>query len=419
MFTRRIFIALCILSLATGGFVVSPTRFASASELTDQITTINKEVAAKKKERATLNTKIDQYLKSIEKKKAEAASLEDAVSLLDNQIAQKVLDIDIAGKEIQATQYTIELLDEKIAENEKKLAEERARLAMLARRLYDHGEKKSPLEILATHDTFSGFFDNLHSLMSLQNSVKQQTDKVKIAKAELAAEHEEQENTRIAQETHKRELEVARSSLEEQRQFKDSLLTESKQSELTYRYLLADLKREQLSADDEIVNLELSLRDKISIADRLKGQGTILSWPVSASRGITTRFHDPGYPFRQVYEHPGLDIRAGQGTPVRASAAGVIGRAKDAGMGYSYVMILHNNNLATVYGHLSRIVVKEDTFVERGEVIGYSGGKPGSPGAGTMTTGPHLHFESRLSGIPVDPIKYLLPDDSVAASTSQ
>lgn len=131
-----------------------------------------------------------------------------------------------------------------------------------------------------------------------------------------------------------------------------------------------------------------------------------LSWPTD-SKKINYYFHDSKHPYNSVAEHEGIDIDVSQGTAVKAAADGEIIAAATGASGYNYVIIQHANNLKTVYGHLSRIDVNEGDKVKKGQLIGLSGGRPGTAGAGQYSNGPHLHFEVWYNNEAVDPMRYL------------
>ncbi|MBX3313458.1 MAG: M23 family metallopeptidase [Actinobacteria bacterium] len=94
--------------------------------------------------------------------------------------------------------------------------------------------------------------------------------------------------------------------------------------------------------------------------------------------------------------HAGGDIGAPSGTPIHAPADGVVVFAGERGGYGNCVVIDHGSSLGTLYGHQSRINVQVGDVVQRGDIIGWVG----STG---LSTGPHLHFETRLKGVPVDP----------------
>lgn len=111
--------------------------------------------------------------------------------------------------------------------------------------------------------------------------------------------------------------------------------------------------------------------------------------------------------------HKGVDLAAPTGTPVYATADGIVSLAR-AGRGYGlYIKIDHGAELETRYAHLSRLAVAAGDNVEKGEIIGYVG----STG---WSTGPHLHYEVRVDGVAVDPIPYMVESQAqvLAASAS-
>jgi len=142
-------------------------------------------------------------------------------------------------------------------------------------------------------------------------------------------------------------------------------------------------------------------------ADGIVPYAQPFSWP--AFGAITAGYLDEGYKRVFGIPHLGMDIGIGQGSPVVSAADGVVFLARDGGdTGYSYALIGHRGGYATLYGHLSHFSVSTGEDVRAGQLIGLSGGRPGTHGAGPTTTGPHLHFEVIKNGANIDP-KVALP----------
>ena len=124
-------------------------------------------------------------------------------------------------------------------------------------------------------------------------------------------------------------------------------------------------------------------------------------YPFAGSYPVTSPF---GWRIHPIHGdkrfHTGVDFGTPMGTPIIAVLDGVVTLAGPGGGYGNVVFIKHANGLSTVYAHLSTISVKQGDFVKRGQVIALSGNTGAS-------TGPHLHFEVRVNGTPVNPLPYL------------
>jgi len=131
----------------------------------------------------------------------------------------------------------------------------------------------------------------------------------------------------------------------------------------------------------------------------LTGAPDTIMWPVSGpiSSGFGMRNHPV---FGRFIMHAGIDIAAAAGTTIAAAANGRIILAQYAGNCGNMITIDHGGGMATNYCHLSQIFVGVGQDVVRGQAIG-------AVGMTGDATGPHLHFEVRINGRPVDPLGYL------------
>lgn len=106
--------------------------------------------------------------------------------------------------------------------------------------------------------------------------------------------------------------------------------------------------------------------------------------------------------------HTGIDLAAPTGTPVYATADGVVSRADWYSSYGLYISVEHGASMQTRYAHLSRLAVAAGDNVKKGDLIGYVG----STG---RSTGPHLHYEVRVDGVAVNPIPYMVESEAKLA----
>jgi len=106
--------------------------------------------------------------------------------------------------------------------------------------------------------------------------------------------------------------------------------------------------------------------------------------------------------------HKGIDMAGPIGTPIYATADGIVGRSQWLGGYGKYIEINHGNGIQTRYGHMSRLNVKANARVKSGDLIGFMG----STG---RSTGSHLHYEVRIAGEAVNPIPFMQSNDVLIA----
>lgn len=380
----------------------------------EELEKIEEEISNQAKEIQALKDKAQKYQDMILVKQSQIETLEDQISILDNRIAKKELDIEITKKEITNTKEKISQKNEEIKLKLEEIATQKTKIVDFIKLIYKN-DQKSYLEILILNESFSEFFNYLTFTEDIEYKLKDILDGLIALKDELEVDKDLLEKDKKNLESLNQKLSEEKDKLDEEKDIKRTILRDTEYNERIYQQLLNKAKQDQIDADRDVLRLEREKRELINKKQEEENNkinllldNSVLSWPVDPSRGLTATFHDKDYPFRHLFEHPAIDIRVAQGTPITAPANAYVGTVKDNGMGYSYIMLIHDNGISTVYGHVSKILVSEDEFVTRGQIIGKTGGAPGTPGAGKLTTGAHLHFEVRLNGIPVNPVDYLV-----------
>jgi murein DD-endopeptidase MepM/ murein hydrolase activator NlpD len=326
---------------------------------------------------------------------------------LQHQLDQTEAAIGRINAHIGSLQGEAEWTQRKIAWNTVVLDAARRSLRLhdeaLKRRLvdiYEYGNL-SYVDALIASRSFSEFVERWEDLRLLIAANQRAVRARKAAEARVALVEADLERTRMQLQQEEQAQEEARSQL-------DSLDNERRnlvQLAAVRRRSVADevAEIENLSAAEEAQLEALIVQREREIAAARRAAGIvgdsgaagIFSWPVTGT--ITSPFGWRSNPFGGAPEfHPGLDIAAPTGTTVTAAAAGTVIVAQWYGGYGNYILIDHGGGYSTGYGHLSAIYVSDGQSVARGQAIG-------AVGSTGQSTGPHLHFEVRIAGKPVDP----------------
>ncbi len=398
---------------------------------------------------ASLQSKLEETRTEIEENRDRLSTLQGQVQHLESlaktseskvrnvqeQIAEKERDIHDTLKNLA--------FQEVVREDQATTLSSYLRLLYFEKNLYfGAGTQANALKVLLSDGTLSsalqnGFYldllksqseDVMQGLQDLEVSIQDQTTSLTQKRHELAALREQ--------------LDGEHRNLNAELAGKKNLLSQTQGRDDLYRELFASYRLAQEAILNDITLFESNINlldDRIALlAPQLteEDRGTIsqikedarlsfaireaadflkLAWPVSPKLGLTAFFEDSGYAAAFGVSHQALDIRVAHGSVITAPADGVVYRVNDAAakdglkekLGYGYLIVAHRKGVMTLYGHISAALVKEGDFVQRGQIIGLTGGTPGTPGAGARTTGAHLHFEVFQDGVRVDPFEYL------------
>lgn len=378
------------------------TKAASLDELKSKKTTLQEEIRKKKEEE-------EKAKKAKEASREKKEEHQEEVVELNQAISQTTTEINDLEAEIFQTQEEIRIKEEEIAKLEAEIKELEAKIDEALRVIYEDGEKNA-LEIILKEKGISEIVSDAEAREALIDQILDFKRTAEEKKAELEKKKAELEEKKQSLEEKNQKLKILRQVQQAQRKEEDRLMQEAakaeevnKEKELAARSDAEKLKQEfsKVAAEEAMLRrlLELQRLGKLSPDERVSAVGFM--WPVTGR--ITARIGERT-PF-QVH-HTGLDIAGPIGTPIRASADGEIiavteMRSGNYFYGYGrYVTIKHNSVTATLYAHMNEAYVSPGQQIKRGDIIG-------TIGTTGWSTGPHVHFEIRLSGVPEDPLLYL------------
>lgn len=385
--------------------------FAEDEDLQDQLSTVQGQMA----EQAQKKNEAEAVIGNVFEKLRVIQENLDAANAQYKSISQELAETE---RQITRTQAELEKAETHLKSREKVLSRR-------IRDIYMHGQLNY-LDVVIGAKDFNDFANRVELLrrivssdLELISSIKDERDQINQTKQALEEQRETQ--ARLKEKAAAKKEEIAKHKAEQQA-ILEKAQTDKATAEEAYAELeassnqIAQMLRDREAARQAAAAAAAAASSGDNSSDSsgdsggssggddggyyqpVSGSGQMI-WPVNGV--ITSPFGYREHPIfgRQIL-HSGIDIGVDYGTPVHAADGGVV---VEAGWisGYGYAVVIdHGNGTSTLYGHNESLAVSSGQSVSQGQVIAYAGSTGNS-------TGPHVHFEVRVGGEPVDPNSYL------------
>jgi murein DD-endopeptidase MepM/ murein hydrolase activator NlpD len=377
------------IALGLCAYLVLPLPGLSAP-LSDRIDQKRSEIEHAKQKEGVLTTSIQSFSNRID-------SLQGEIQATQDRLDRAQSSLDRQKNELLEVRDRLEVARDRLARLRSELATARR---LLAARLVEIYKSDTPdaLTVVLEADGFDDLLERTEFLERISDQDREITDRVRGLRDQAQDQAVElaklEEREQLAAERILRERDQIASAQNQLLSSRDQLAS----ARADKQGALASVRDQKEDAMEDLASLEA---EQARVAGALQGSpGPIkqgsgqLIWPLNGP--VTGVFGE----VRPGHLHSGVDIAVPEGTPIRAADSGRVALMGWVGGYGNYTCVQHTASMSTCYGHQSSFATSNGASVTQGQVIGYSGNTGNS-------TGPHLHFEVRINGSPVDPMGYL------------